>query len=63
MNFEEVIEKLYSLDDELICDVLNNGLHVSQCVDADNAVCTGLKRETEYFNKMYKDNVTLLKIK
>ena len=46
MNFEEVIEKLYSLDDELICDVLNNGLHVSQCVDADNAVCTGFQCKT-----------------
>ena len=43
MRFDEVIEKLYSSDDELICEVLNEGLHVSQCVDADYAVCTGFQ--------------------
>ena len=46
MRFDEVIEKLYSSDDELICEVLNEGLHVSQCVDADYAVCTGFQCKT-----------------
>ena len=43
MRFDEVIEKLYSSDDELICEVLNEGLHISQCVEADNAVSTGFQ--------------------
>lgn len=43
MRFDEVIEKLYSSDDELICEVLNEGLHISQCVGEDEVVTTGFQ--------------------
>ena len=43
MTFDEVIENLYSSDDELICDMLNAGLHVSQCTEISDAVSTGFQ--------------------
>ncbi len=43
MRFDAVIENLYSSDDELICEVLNEGLHISQCAEADNVVSTGFQ--------------------
>ena len=56
MNFEKVLESLYSSDDALICDTLNEGLHVSQCVEADDAVSTGFQCKTHkgtIFNVWY----------
>lgn len=46
MRFDEVIENLYSSDDELICEVLNEGLHVTQCNKPDDAVSTGFQCKT-----------------
>lgn len=41
MKFEDVIKNLYSNDDELICDTLNSGLHIDNCIISDDAVATG----------------------